>query len=73
MKTFKNVSETTNKCLMRCAGVIRKEGWSEDAVGMYVALGGPMFIYEEVRLDFLGFYSREYIEEFMDWQEENFG
>lgn len=72
METFNGVSEVENRCLMRCAGVIRKEGWEEDAVGMVVYLDGPAFYYHERYNGLCGYYTREYLEEFMQWQEEEF-
>ena len=73
MKTFKGVSETENKCLMRCAGVIRKEGWPKDASGMIVNLYGPVFYRGSVPEVHPSVYSKEYLEQFMEWQEKEFG
>lgn len=72
MKTFQNVSEAMNKRLIRCAGFVRKEGWPVGAVGMYVALCGPTFVYDAFKLQRPGYYPKLYIEQFMEWQEENF-
>lgn len=72
-KTFRGVSEVENKCLMRCAGVIRKEGWASGSLGMVVYLSGPSFYYDSIFTGVPGYYSKKCIREFMQWQEEEFG
>ena len=56
--------------LLRCAGYVRQHGWEEDEHGMAVLLYGPVFCTELYPRDALGYYSKEYIEEFMRKCEE---